>query len=226
MLRGMEERVPTRRNTLGPGSVIGDRGQQTQRRLVEAATKVFAKRGLHAARIEEITTIAKVSRGAFYQYFDSKDALFAELLHEVERDVLATVASLREVTADLDGYQAVRDWIDRYLTVCDKWRPMLRIFVEIESPDGPHGGFGERLVSEAGRLVGRRLRPALPADADAGLTAVALLAMVDRFSYASSAYDIDLDHARAVETLALVAFRMVHPEVDLDGRPALVPSAV
>ncbi|WP_157734957.1 TetR/AcrR family transcriptional regulator [Pseudofrankia inefficax] len=221
----MAERVTQRRNTAGPGSAIGDRGQHTKRRLVEAATKVFARRGLHGARIEEIAAVAKVSRGAFYQYFDSKDSVFTEVLHEVEKDVLDTFASLREVTADLDGYQAIQDWIDTYLTVCDKWLPMLRVFVENESPDSPHGHFGAQLVTKSAQLLARRLRGGLPPEVDSHLTAVALLAMVDRFSYASAAYHLDVGRVTVVHTLAVVAFRMVHPEVDLDARPLPLPAA-
>jgi len=214
----VEERALTRRNALGPGSVVGDRGQQTQRRLMDAAVRVFARRGLHAARIEEITAGAGVSRAAFYQYFDGKDALFAELLREVEHDVVEAASSFREASPDRDGYVALREWIETYLAVANQWNPMLKAFIESESLEGRHRGFRERLVGDAGRLIGRRLRGGLPAAANADITAVALLAMLDRFSYASFTYELHVDHATVVETLAFVSFRMLYPGVDPDDR--------
>src|SRR5258706_15663818 len=44
------------------------------------ARDVFAKRGYHASKIEDIVAAAKVARGTFYLYFDDKRAVFAELV--------------------------------------------------------------------------------------------------------------------------------------------------
>lgn len=53
-----------------------------QRRLVilDAALRVFASRGFHAASISDIVEDAGVARGTFYLYFESKDAVFVALL--------------------------------------------------------------------------------------------------------------------------------------------------
>lgn len=48
--------------------------------LVAAARREFAKKGLRGARIEDITTACGLSKGAFYLHFDSKEALFGELV--------------------------------------------------------------------------------------------------------------------------------------------------
>jgi hypothetical protein len=42
-----------------------------------------------------------------------------------------------------------------------------------------------------------------------------MLAMVDRFSHLSSVYDLGVGRETVVETLALVAFRMLYPAVRL-----------
>jgi AcrR family transcriptional regulator len=55
---------------------------QTRARLLEAAERVFLRRGLQASSVEEIAAEAGFSRGAFYSNFSSKDELFVELLHE------------------------------------------------------------------------------------------------------------------------------------------------
>lgn len=55
---------------------------QTRRELLDAAARVFVKRGFAASSVEEISTEAGYTRGAFYSNFRSKNELFVELLHD------------------------------------------------------------------------------------------------------------------------------------------------
>src|SRR5438876_10708073 len=48
--------------------------------LMAAARAEFARRGLRGARIEDITAACGLSKGAFYLHFESKEALFGELV--------------------------------------------------------------------------------------------------------------------------------------------------
>ncbi|HXK18830.1 MAG TPA: TetR/AcrR family transcriptional regulator, partial [Polyangiaceae bacterium] len=49
-------------------------------RLLDAARAVFSERGLDRAKVEDITTGAQLSKGAFYLHFESKEEAFRELL--------------------------------------------------------------------------------------------------------------------------------------------------
>jgi AcrR family transcriptional regulator len=49
--------------------------------LIAAARAEFARRGLRGARIEDITAACGLSKGAFYLHFESKEALFGDLVH-------------------------------------------------------------------------------------------------------------------------------------------------
>jgi AcrR family transcriptional regulator len=53
-----------------------ERRAATHGRLIEAATKVVARRGFHAATVDEIAEEAGFSVGALYSNFDGKDDLF------------------------------------------------------------------------------------------------------------------------------------------------------
>jgi AcrR family transcriptional regulator len=55
---------------------------ETRRRLLESGEDVFRRRGFSGSSVEEIAETAGFSRGAFYSNFDSKEALFIELLHK------------------------------------------------------------------------------------------------------------------------------------------------
>jgi len=48
--------------------------------LVTAARAEFARRGLRGGRIEDITAACGLSKGAFYLHFESKEAVFGELV--------------------------------------------------------------------------------------------------------------------------------------------------
>ena len=54
--------------------------EQRRGEILAAAKKVFARKGFHGTTIAEIAKTAQLSYGSIYWYFDSKDALFHELM--------------------------------------------------------------------------------------------------------------------------------------------------
>lgn len=81
---------------------------RTRDALLRSALALFSQRGIEATRVEDITEAADLGKGAFYNYFDSKQALVAELvgdgLERLERDYLARVP---EATAPADRAAAL-----------------------------------------------------------------------------------------------------------------------
>jgi AcrR family transcriptional regulator len=75
--------------------------------ILDAALRVFSEKGLEAAKLEEIATLAGVSKGTIYLYFQSKEDLFREvvranvvpLVDKVERGVGSAPA-----TVELERY--------------------------------------------------------------------------------------------------------------------------
>jgi AcrR family transcriptional regulator len=59
-----------------------ERRQQTRARLLDAAGRVFARRGFHAATVDEVADAAGYTKGAVYANFASKDELFLALLDQ------------------------------------------------------------------------------------------------------------------------------------------------
>ena len=53
--------------------------RNTKGRIVSAAWKLFYKQGYEATTIDEIVEESETSKGSFYHYFDSKDALLSSL---------------------------------------------------------------------------------------------------------------------------------------------------
>jgi AcrR family transcriptional regulator len=78
--------------------------EETRRRLIEAAGRVFARTGFEAAAIDTITEEAGYSRGAFYSNFQSKDELFIELFkahNDAEIETLGRALGRIERAEDL-----------------------------------------------------------------------------------------------------------------------------
>jgi AcrR family transcriptional regulator len=69
-----------------------EKQEETRRLLLDAAERVFIRRGLQASSVEEIAAEAGFTRGAFYSNFESKDQLFVELLHARVYDRYAQMA--------------------------------------------------------------------------------------------------------------------------------------
>lgn len=74
------------------------RRAETRGRLIEAGRVTFARQGIDATRINEITDAADVGFGSFYNYFDSKEAIVAAVVEEaVEAAGRAIDAATREL---------------------------------------------------------------------------------------------------------------------------------
>jgi AcrR family transcriptional regulator len=55
---------------------------RTRRKLLDAAARVFRRRGFEGASVEQVAAEAGFTRGAFYSNFESKEQIFVELLQE------------------------------------------------------------------------------------------------------------------------------------------------
>ena len=72
------------------------RKEETQARILEAAYRVFARRGYEAATVEEITDECGIAKGALYTHFASKEELFRTILVERVRQRAAETAARLE----------------------------------------------------------------------------------------------------------------------------------
>ena len=71
--------------------------QDKRRLLLDAAVKVFARKGYHAARVGDIAEEAGVAYGLLYHYFDSKEDVLRSVFRETWRALIDTIKSVEEV---------------------------------------------------------------------------------------------------------------------------------
>jgi len=69
------------------GRPLSQRGIDTRQRLIDAAEEIFGELGYHDASVVKLAEVAGVAAGTFYLYFDSKKAIFDELVRDLNRRV-------------------------------------------------------------------------------------------------------------------------------------------
>lgn len=93
------------------GAALSAKGLRTRQALIEAAEEVFAEYGWEEASIVKITEEAGVSQGTFYRYFLSKQAVFDELVEDLNRRVRRAMSEgaargTNRVEAERYGFEA------------------------------------------------------------------------------------------------------------------------
>lgn len=119
---------PTRRAPYADNPTVGQRGQRTQQRILDAALAVFGEEGYHNASVGRITSRAGCSRASFYQYFSDKEDVFTHLASQVARQFGAAVEALGPITDDEDGWRVVRGWVGRYADIFNRYGPVFKAF--------------------------------------------------------------------------------------------------
>ena len=66
------------------------RRSATRAQLLVSGRELFVERGVENVSIDAITAAAGVAKGSFYNHFESRDALFEEILSSTLREVLET----------------------------------------------------------------------------------------------------------------------------------------
>lgn len=89
---------------------------ETARRILAAAERIFAQRGLAGARTDEIARAAGVNKAMLYYYFESKERLhravfenlFKQASRMIEAEMPANASARQVILAFVDGYFAFR----------------------------------------------------------------------------------------------------------------------
>lgn len=97
----------------GGGRVPAGRKAQRRRQILDAALAVFAEQGFAAARLDDIAARTGVAKGTLYLYFESKEALFEELLREA---AVPLQGRLARIAADprISGRDAIFRLLDAF----------------------------------------------------------------------------------------------------------------
>lgn len=101
--------------------------EDTRERILNAAIKVFAQKGYHAARMDDIVAEAGASKGGVYFHFPGKEQLFLALIdafaEKLENRLKAAIAARQ------GGMARVEAALETGLAVFGEHRQLAKIFL-------------------------------------------------------------------------------------------------
>lgn len=194
--------------------------QERRERLLDAAERCFARSGFHAATMAEIASAARVSAGAAYIYFDSKEDLIAGIAARDRQRIATDFAAIGEAP---DFIEALVRCARRYLVEDPAYKRQLMIEMNAEATRNPvvAGNWRsvDRLVQDSfRRALGRqveagRIAPTMPLD-----DAVRMIMVIGDGMFARCATDPDFDAERTLTAIGIMMRQML-------GAPASVKPA-
>jgi AcrR family transcriptional regulator len=180
------------------------RGKLTRRNLLDAGGQVFAAKGYFATRVDDIVKVARTSHGTFYLYFANKEDLFRALAGEVAdamRELAERMAPLRPGPA---GKAELRAWIAQLSDLYEHYGPVIRAWTEAEIGGSEFGRLGTDVLSQFTRVLYRRIAEVAPAELDAGVASLTLVAMLERLNYYVLSHQVRVERDAMIDTLARV----------------------
>jgi AcrR family transcriptional regulator len=113
------------------GRVVRAQKQRESRRaaVLQAARRVFAQKGYHATSIDDLIEAAGIARGTFYLYFESKRAIFDELLDGLLKQLRSMVKRIEVGAGAAAPLEQVEANVDRVLETLLANREIARILL-------------------------------------------------------------------------------------------------
>ena len=129
-------------------------GVDKRRLILDAAIRVFARKGFHHCRVSDVADEAGVAYGLVYHYFDSKEEILNRLFTErwqLMLDAIVEIDARRDVSAREKLYAVASFIIDSY-----RYEPELMkvIIVEVTRAANTFGRLHLPKIREAYQLIG------------------------------------------------------------------------
>jgi AcrR family transcriptional regulator len=174
---------------------LTEQGRERREQLLAAAGELFAERGYANTRIADICEQAGAAKGLFYWYFETKEALFADLVRDMRRRLRR--ARAEAIDPDADPLTQLRQGTEASVRFMAEHRSFFALLEVEQHAEGMaallregtdlHAADTERSIAEAQR-VGQLLD-----DRDPGLLALGVVGAVSHFSHWHRSGRIDLD---------------------------------
>ncbi|MBM4031627.1 MAG: TetR/AcrR family transcriptional regulator [Planctomycetes bacterium] len=106
-----------------------------RREIIEAAERVFARNGYRGSTVEQIAQEAEFAVGTLYNFFESKEELYEEVLASLVEEA---VSRFRErILAEPDPVKAVEALVELRVALLDEHKGFARVV--FQTPMAEHG---------------------------------------------------------------------------------------
>jgi AcrR family transcriptional regulator len=172
---------------------------------VHAARTVFEEQGFLHARVADVCKAANTSHGTFYTYFDSKEAVFKEVVDSVELDLLA----VDRMPEDTDPVERIRVANRHYLETYRANAKIMAVIHQVATFDADVRATRVQRQNAFAAAIERRTRAYQEAgladpDVDPRYAAQALGGMVAFFAEDMFSQDTGFTLDEAVEQLTVL----------------------
>jgi AcrR family transcriptional regulator len=128
-----------------------ERQQRTREELVDAAERLFSRKGFHATTIDAVAAEAGFTKGAVYSNFESKEDLFFTVYERrVDRRVEQMEAAIRAASTPTDALRRMVPGSRRRPEADDGW---LAVFFEFWAHVLRHPELRERFARQHRRVI-------------------------------------------------------------------------
>ncbi|MBD3748775.1 MAG: TetR/AcrR family transcriptional regulator [Sphingobacteriales bacterium] len=121
--------------------MLDNSSNKTEQQILEAAYRVFQKKGRAGARMQEIADEAGINKSMLHYYFRNKDSLFRKIFMQSIAEFLGSVIPMLN-NVETTWQEKISDFIAHYNTFLTK-RPDLPLFVMNEINQHPDEFFNQ-----------------------------------------------------------------------------------
>jgi AcrR family transcriptional regulator len=169
--------------------------------------RVFAERGYHQSRVDDIVRAARTSHGTFYLYFANKEDLLRALAVDCAEEMEALAQRVPPIDATDEGYANLRSFLGEFVTTYRRYGVVIRAWMEDQVSDREVDRLGVKAFTHIANALGGRMAECGAPVGDPGAAVAALMALVERFSYAVSSRDLGFDDDAMLDSLAHLVHR-------------------
>jgi AcrR family transcriptional regulator len=190
------------------GRELRTRGQRTRERLLGAGAVAFAERGYHAARVDDVVKLAETSHGTFYLYFANKEDLLRSLAVDCAGEMEHLADRIGPIDDTESGLVALREFLAGFVGTYRRYGVVIRAWMEDQVSDREVDRLGVQAFTRIATTLAARMEASGGAPAvDTATSVAALMALLERFSYAVASRDLGFDDDEMLTSLALVVHR-------------------
>jgi TetR/AcrR family transcriptional regulator len=108
--------------------------KSTEERILDAARKVFVRKGMYGARMQDIADEAGINKAMVHYYFKNKQRLFEEIFMEAASKLFPKIEEI--FVSEQPLFLKIEQFCDEYITVVIE-NPYLPLFVLNEMNQDP-----------------------------------------------------------------------------------------
>ena len=193
-------------------------GERTRRKILDAAARLFIRKGFYGTSIADLAKAAGLTKGALYHHFEGKDALFFAVVEDV-RDTWRE-AVVRDVLKAEDAPTRLAVLLDNHARLIAKNEALCLVIsslvMEMDSSKPAFRAALQELYNDMARFIERIVQKGQAAgqvrsDLEARAVAVTLVGMLRGCSCAQILDRLGASYAKRTATMKRIVLDSLRP---------------